>query len=289
MTCITLLPNLEKEGAYTLSLEIIKRLKQRNITPVVPLALHEQLRNQDGVFLFCENLLPYLSLCIVLGGDGSILAASKHTAPWGIPILGFHFGRVGFMAELEKDELHYLDDVLDGKSYTVEERSMLKVTLPHGKEVTALNDVLITNPGHAMLDADVLADGSLLQHYHADGLLFSTPTGSTAHNLAAGGAILDAGLQVISFIPICPHTLYRTPPVVFSSSSVLTVSSPSTRSGKLDVVADGRVAYTLQEGDSVIITGSEQKTRLVRVKHQNVHSLLARKLAESYHKSNLYF
>lgn len=286
---VALLPNMEKADALKISLDIIARLRKHGITPLVSSELYPALEDKAGILLFDPAKLDGISFCIVPGGDGTILSVASFAAPAGIPILGIRLGRVGFMAELEVGELDYIDRYLEGQDAIIEERNMLSIELPDGFCATALNDIFITAKGHTMLDADVSADGAIIQKIHADGLLFSTPTGSTAYNLAAGGAILDPALRVISYLPVCPHTLSRTPPVVFSDTTVLTLSNLSARDDELDVVCDGKTVCTLSQNGTVKITGSPLTTRLIRLKNQNVHELLSRKLADSYRRSVLHF
>ncbi len=286
---VALLPNMEKNDALQISLDLIGRLKKHGITPLVSAELYPMIDCKEDVLLFDSENLSDISFCIVPGGDGTILSVAAFAAPAGIPILGISLGRVGFMAELEKDELDYVDRFLCEENAIIEERSMISFQTDGGFCATALNDIFITSQNHTMLDADVSADGALIQHLHADGLLFSTPTGSTAYNLAAGGAILDPSLRVISFLPVCPHTLSRTPPVVFSNNTVITLSLLTARNDSLVVLSDGKTVCTLSQNEGVTITGSPLTTRLIRLKNQNVHDLLSRKLADSYRRSIVRF
>ena len=278
---VAILPNPQKSGSIEIAREVISRVKSCGITPLLPEETYAAFADTPGIALFDQSR-PDCDLCIVLGGDGSILSAASFAAPSGIPILGVRLGRIGFMAELERDEIHLIDGLLLGQNPTVEKRSMLSVTTAAGRSAVALNDILISGSSHTMLDADVLADDAALHHYHyhANGLLFSTPTGSTAYNLSVGGPILDPALELLVFTPVCSHTFLRTPPMVFSAATKLRVENAIVRDGQMDIVVDGKVLFSAQNGETVTVTGSPLTTKLIRLKNENFHALLTKKLAE---------
>lgn len=279
---VAILPNPQKSDSAHIAREVIYKVLKSGATPLLPREALCAFADIDGISLFDPATPAGCDLCIVLGGDGTILSAASYAAPASIPILGVRLGRIGFMAELERDEINLIDDLLSGRDATVDERSMITVSTASGKSATALNDILITGSSHTMLDADVLADDAALHHYHyhANGLLFSTPTGSTAYNLSVGGPILDPALDLMVFTPICAHTFLRTPPMIFSPATKLRVENSEVRGGLLDIVVDGKVLFSAQNKETVTVTGSPLTTKLIRLKNENFHALLTKKLAE---------
>lgn len=242
------------------------------------------LHNRRGV-----RFVPSTMLCrgndmlIVLGGDGSILEAARHAAPEGVPIVGINLGRIGYMAELEMDELHLLDRIVRGQ-YDIDERSMLRVELLRaGKDTIAtahaLNDAVITNGAVArIVDLEVRENGELLGTYRADGLILSTPTGSTAYSMSAGGPIIDPRQRCICLSPICPHSLAARP-IIFPEDAVLEVKNICEREKMLYLTLDGRQNFELRRGDVVRIDRSPIRARLLRVKNRSFYATLRQKLS----------
>ncbi len=235
------------------------------------------------------RFVPYPVLCrdvdllIVLGGDGSILEAARLAAPEGVPIVGVNLGRLGYMAEIEMDELHLLDTIVRGK-YHVDERSMLKVEiLRGGKEIVAsayaLNDAVITNGSVARLvDLELREGGTVLSSYRADGLIFSTPTGSTAYSMSAGGPIIDPRQHCICVTPICSHS-WGTRPLIFPDDAVLEAKNICEREKMLYLTIDGKANFELRRGDHVRIVRAEITTKLLRVKERGFYMTLRQKLS----------
>ena len=161
-------------------------------------------------------------LAITLGGDGTILHAARSLADKGVPMVGINIGRLGFLADISSDEIDtVLDDILSGK-YIEEERFLLEARIIRNKKIVfsadALNDVVVHIRDVArMIEFETRINDQFVNHQRADGLIISTPTGSTAYALSSGGPILQADLDAITLVPICPHTLSSRPLVVGSS------------------------------------------------------------------------
>ena len=233
------------------------------------------------MYLSPDELYKSAELVIVLGGDGFVLDAARRAAPNGIPILGINMGRVGYMTELEIDELDKLDMVFEGK-YRLDERAMLRVEIRSGsgqsKSVSyALNDAVIANGSTArIVDLELSDHGELVNTYRADGIVVATPTGSTAYSLSAGGPIIDPKLSCFCVTPICPHSLLARP-LLFPDSAVLQVKNTCVREKVLHLTVDGRATFDLFFGDSVIVTKSDIKTKLLRVKDEDFYSKIRMK------------
>lgn len=228
--------------------------------------------------------LSGMDAALVLGGDGSIIEASHMLLGENIPILGINFGHVGFLAEIEMSEMHLLDALIDG-SYGIDERMMLDaaVTDAGGRvrgTFTVLNDVVLTNgPVARLIKFDVYCDDVKVETCRADGMIASTPTGSTAYSLSAGGPVLYPSLEGICLTPICPHTL-NSRPIIFHGASVIRLTNFSTNNAAVYLNADGRDDIRIEEGDTVDIRRSPYRTRLIRIKKGGFLGALHTKLSE---------
>ena len=212
-------------------------------------------------------------LIIVLGGDGTLMHASHTAVMHGIPIVGVNLGRIGYMAEIEPNELHRLKEIIDG-SYTVEERMMLTVEYC-GNEYPALNDAVIrastTHPAFVTLRCD----GQMVNTYCGDGLICSTPTGSTAYSVSAGGSVIDPRLSCIGVTPLCPQSLIARP-LIFSPECTLTLCAEEGRGCILTV--DGENGIPLKVGEAVTVKRSETPLKMIRVSDDGFYTVLNKKL-----------
>jgi len=205
-------------------------------------------------------------LLIVLGGDGTLLSVVRALEERAVPILGVNLGTLGFLVEVSVDEMHEaLARALDGKM-TIEPRMRLAVRLlREGRELRrwlALNDAVITKGASArIVDLEARADGQLVTTYHADGLIVSTPTGSTAYTLSAGGPILLPGVPSLVLTPICPHALTQRPLVLPDSAVIDVIVHP--RGGEVQLAIDGQEGAPLQDGDLVEVRRSEHPALLL--------------------------
>lgn len=232
-------------------------------------------------YLPADSLYSEAELVIVLGGDGAVLDTARRVAATGTPILGINMGRVGYMSELEMDELQMLSRVFEGK-YKIDERAMLEAEVISGKGMRkfsefALNEATVTNGNAARIVDLQLSDGDeLVYTYRADGLVIATPTGSTAYSLSAGGPIVDPKLACLCVTPICPHT-FSARPLVFPDTADLRVKNICVREKVLKLTLDGRAAYDLYYGDQVAIRRSPLTVKLVRVKEESFYSKIRMK------------
>ena len=212
-------------------------------------------------------------LIVVLGGDGTIMHASHTAVRSGIPILGINLGRIGYMAELEPNELERLTEIIDG-NYSIEERMMLTVEYG-GSTYPALNDAVIrastTHPAHVTL----LCDGQNVNTYRGDGLICSTPTGSTAYSVSAGGSVIDPRLNCIGVTPLCPQSLIARP-LIFSPDCILTLRAEEGRGCMLTV--DGEDGILLTAGEDVTVKMSDTPLRMIRVTDDGFYTVLNKKL-----------
>ncbi len=218
-------------------------------------------------------------LLVVLGGDGTILGTARRCGHLNIPILTVNMGRVGFLAELEIDELDsYLERIIKG-DYGLESRMMLQIRVRRdGRGIfdsDALNEVSVLRQGVARMSRlKLLVDNMPLADYIADGVICATPTGSTAYSLSAGGPVVMADTQVILVTPVCPYTP-ALKPLVLDADKTITII-PDTQQVTLTV--DGQDTMELHAGDEVVIQRSPRSISLVRLKKHNVFEVLSKKL-----------
>ncbi|MBQ9080787.1 MAG: NAD(+)/NADH kinase [Clostridia bacterium] len=237
---------------------------------------------REYVFLPLEEVYSRADILVVLGGDGSILEAARRAAITKTPILGINLGRLGYMAELEMDELRLISRLFDG-SFSIDERSMLGVTMIDNKgqkklSSFALNDAVVSGGSVArMVDIELLAGSEHVTTYRADGLIIATPTGSTAYSMSAGGAICDPALNCFCVTPICPHSLAARP-LIFPDSATLEVRNICDREKNLFLTIDGRTNYELFRGEVVRITKSDKTTRLITLRDRSFYGTLRHKM-----------
>lgn len=201
--------------------------------------------------------LANAEMVIILGGDGTILRAARMLAPEGIPILGVHLGGIGFLSEINLEELKTAMQKIKKKAFFLDERCMLEAQVG-AKKVFALNDLVINKSGIARVIKFELEG---IARYTADGIIFSTATGSTAYNLAAGGPLLAPNAKGIIISAICPHSL---------SNRSLVLDGPLSfvlkRGDKVILTADGQEVVPIKIGQKVAVTQSKLKARFIRVK-----------------------
>lgn len=228
-----------------------------------------------------ESVADDVDIVLVLGGDGTLLAAARLLEEVDIPILGINLGSMGFLTEVSLDDIYVnLEKVIE-EDFFIEERMRLKAGLMRGKDLIAefmvLNDVVINKGALArIIDMETLVDGESVTTFNADGLIISTPTGSTAYSLAAGGPIVEPNLDIIIISPICPHTLTNRPLVVSGGSEVEVVLVSD--SGRVYMTLDGQEGLGLEEGDRIRIKASERRVRLIRTGHKSFFEVLRTKL-----------
>ncbi|NLG37262.1 MAG: NAD(+)/NADH kinase [Clostridiales bacterium] len=226
-----------------------------------------------------DRLTSPCGLAIVLGGDGTLLSAARELAPLKIPVMGVNLGRRGFLSSAEADDLDALMAAVLGDSYTLDERMMLEARLEDGSSQIALNDLGIFNSSRArMIRVVVRVCGEILDEYYADGVLVSSPTGSTAYSLSAGGPLIVPQMACMLVTPICAHSL-RARPVVVGAESLISLY-PAARYGDAVLTADGQVHTALRAGMSVAIRRSAHDLQLARTREQRFFSVVRQKISE---------
>ncbi len=237
-------------------------------------------------YLPMDALYEEADAMIVLGGDGSILETARRASASGKPILGINLGRLGFMAELDLNELSYLSRLIND-DFWLETRAMLRVELlsERGEPRSfchALNDATISNGSISrIIDLALSENGAPVTTYRADGLIIATPTGSTAYSMSAGGAIVDPAVPAFCVTPICPHS-FAARPLIFSDSSTLEIKNICAREKMLFLTVDGRMNFEVYRNQIIRITKSEQVTSLIRFKQSGLYQKFCRKMREAH-------
>lgn len=268
MKRIGLMPNLRKERALEASGELLRWLEERGVEILLPEAEAAAL-GRPALGRPVEALAEEVEAAIVLGGDGTLLAAAKPLARTGKPLLGINLGHLGFLSEVEIGEAEgALERLLRGE-FTLERRMMLQATVirrrcPEERH-HALNDVVINRGTLArIITLEAVAGDERIERFRGDGLIVATPTGSTAYSLAAGGPILSPQLEAILLTPICPHSLYARS-LVLGPGVQLRIRVLAS-SEEVALTVDGQVSEALNAGDEVTIVRSPLVTSLVRLK-----------------------
>ena len=256
--------------------------------------------NNDGVRELTEKILSELNilgadfevdpiningfdLAIAVGGDGTTLNVAKKASLDGVPTLGINAGRLGFMSGLEKNELSLLAQVVSG-DYIVEKRMMLKAEIiQNGKstgEYHCLNDAVISRGDIArLIDINLFCDGRTVTNTRADGMIVSTPTGSTAYSMAAGGPVLSPDNLCFVVTPICPHSLVNRS-IVFSSDKELKLTVSSDKNNNVYLSIDGESSIPVDTNTEIIISKSDFTADLIKVKPDNFYEILNKKIIE---------
>ena len=287
MMKIALITNFNIPEKVNAAMMVADRLAKEDCQILIAAFNREKLQRfhqnrQEFQYLPMESVYAEADILIVLGGDGTILEAARRAAQRGTPILGINMGRLGYMAELESGDLDQLGRLFTG-DYTVEKRSMLRVELFGGGELKsfcyALNDAVISNGSVArIIDLELSEGGVHVANYRADGLIISTPTGSTAYSMSAGGAIVDPRVECFCVTPICPHSFIARP-LIFSDRSVLEIRNVCQREKMLYLTVDGRMNFELYRNQTVRITKSNLETKLIRMKGFGFYSKLRQKMS----------
>lgn len=260
--------------------ELIEWLTAHDVEPLVEAHLARHLLYPSGIEP--SRLPDRAELVVVLGGDGTLISAARLIGGRDIPILGVNLGSLGFLTEITVDELYpLLTDCLAG-DFRVSDRMMLDCSVERGGVEIAnhqvLNDVVINKGALArIVDLDTRVDNLHLTTFKADGLIISTPTGSTGYSLSAGGPIVHPSMNCLAITPICPHTLTNRP-VIVADESLISIMVSSRDDEDVFLTLDGQVGVELKSGDLIHVRRAEYSSLLVMSKKRNFFEVLRTKL-----------
>ena len=282
MDRIALVPNTARDAEYKYTKEFMNIIGSR-----AEILLAETHRAAGGNARYvCEDaLFSYADVAVALGGDGTILAAAGEVSRYNVPVLGINLGHLGFLAEVEPQYMEFAAECLLAGKYRIEERVMLQAdVMRDGKCMEtfhALNDIVVSRASFSrLLGLRTTVDTHTLDSFVADGVILSTPTGSTAYSLSAGGPILDPSLDVILVTPVCPHTMHTRPMVLPLAHGVAVELESGRDYGEAFVSADGRHGSALQPGDVVRASRSQYTTKLIKISNKTFYDTIRQKLNE---------
>ena len=280
---ITLMPNPYRDQGFRITQATAEILRKSGAEIKVCLPFHvERLGEvpQGMRFVTMEEALRDCELLICFGGDGTILHAARMVGRRQIPLLGINTGTMGFMAELESDELELLSKIMDG-SYTLDKRMLIHVAVKRNGRIIyedeALNDAVITKGAVArVIQLTVSCDKQEAMRFDGDGVIIATPTGATAYSMSAGGPIVEPTAENIIVTSICAHAMFNRSLVLAKQRQVaVKIGRVGKRNAFLSV--DGGKAFRLNGDDEVIITASNRKVNLVKVKDTSFYAILNHK------------
>ncbi len=279
---VGIVPNFTREKTLDVLKETITYLEKFNIEyffdsstiNIFPISVDNKK--------FVNNLYDSVDLIIVIGGDGSFIHAAKNAAIHKKAVLCINAGNLAFLAGLEGNELELLEKLITG-DYTSDKRMMLEVSLKENSKERllgyCLNDVAIARFGDIkLIDLDVFCNNKKINSYRGDGVVISTPTGSTAYSWSAGGPVIDPDLRCITLTPLCTHSLLNRS-LVFNEKSVITVNSPI-KAQKICVSTDGDTSIELENNFEITIKQSKYYAEFIRIKSDEFFDILNSKLTQ---------
>lgn len=266
---LQLVEKFEREGlAYVLSKSLWKSVRAKVKAPIL----------RKAHLVADEKLGSWCDMVIALGGDGTILRVARSVGIRGTPILGVNLGKLGFLAEVSLEELDScLAEILKGE-YVVQERMMLEAGVKGRREhYSCLNDIVLDKYGSSrLIDIETYVNGEYLATFTADGIIVSTPTGSTAYSLANGGPVVTPTNQAITINPICPHTL-TVRPVIVPDDSIITLKVEAAPK-RIHLTADGQQEMLLSPPAVIQVSKAKFTAKLVKRRNTNYYDVLRKKL-----------
>lgn len=272
--------NQSKPSAVNVTRQLIDLCESRGASVFVDRAVADKLSRAD-IALNVSDFPTHVDLVFVLGGDGTLLGVARQLAGHDLPILGINLGHLGFLSEGEPEDLpNAVERVLKG-DYHLERRMMLEAKIVrNGQELqheTALNDVGIAKGSFGrMVTLAVYVDDMYVNTFSGDGLILSTPTGSTAYSLSCGGPIVSPHINIILVTPICPHTL-NSRPILIQKDQQIRIEVSATHND-IGLTIDGQVGYKLEVGDVIYINKSPHYTTLIKWQERGFFDVLRQKL-----------
>ena len=279
---IGIIPNFTREKAFDVTKNTIAELEKLNIDYYFDINSKDDFIFDIDSTRFVDKIYEYVDVIIAIGGDGSFIHTAKETAVHKKPVLCINAGNLAFLAGLEGNELSLLEKLISG-DFTTDKRMMLEVSLKSNENVKllgyCLNDVAIARGSEIkLIDLDVFCNDKKINNYRADGVVVSTPTGSTAYSWSAGGPVIDPDLQCIMLTPICTHSpLNRS--LVFNEDSIIRVKSVND-SQNVCISTDGEKTIELSQNSEIIISKSDYYAEFIRIKSDEFFDILNSKLSQ---------
>ena len=285
MDTFYIITNYQKDPEMTVAREIREYLKSKGKTCYIQ---QKEVEDPQGRYRYtdAQHVSDEVECVLVLGGDGTLLQAARDLVDRSIPLLGINMGTLGYLAEIDRKNIFPALDKLIGGEYTVEHRMMLTGTAFHQSRRMladiALNDIVISRNGRLrVVDFNVYVDGAFLSSYTADGIIISTPTGSTGYNLSVGGPIVAPEASLILLTAIAPHTL-NSRPIVLPDFVEITIEIGTNHGTDIDgaeATFDGDTSVKLSSGDRIVITRSMREALMIKTKNTSFLEILREKMS----------
>ncbi len=280
MEQIGIIPNLTKDDGQ-LTASIIEKAATYGIRCYVTDNIYKTIR--VGIPLKKNELYKKSEAILVLGGDGTLLNISKDASQYGVPILGVNMGNLGFLTVIESSEIDMALEYLRNDAYAIQDRMMLRAELIRDNEIcdefVALNEVAITKGSYArIINLRAYINGDFVNFYPADGILVSSPTGSTAYSLSAGGPVVNPNMECLLLTPICPHVLNIRSIVTNAADEIKILVDDDNRDILLTV--DGQEGVTLERGDEVVVRKDEKRAQFIKIGDRSFFDIMRNKLTE---------
>ena len=280
---IALLPNLTRRHARQVTADVCACLDRLQVSYAFEDTLQDAFPERSGIFMPPQRLLLEADVVIAIGGDGSLIHAAKKAVEYDKPVLGINAGNLAFMAGIEKNELYLLDDLIAG-NYATDRRMMLDVFCCRKTDEApqylgcCINDVVVARGEQIkLIELPVTSDGKLVNRYYADGIILSTPTGSTAYSLSAGGPVVDPRIESILLTPICTHSLFARS-LIFESRSEICVEIPQERED-IYLSCDGDASVLVEPGSVLTVKRAQKSAAFIRIKPDSFIDVLNSKLS----------
>lgn len=277
---IALLPNLTRENALKVSKDILNELDKLNAEYYIESAFKQYFNGFKANYLSEEDCIKSSDVVIAVGGDGTILSSAKKCAQFNKPILGVNAGRVAFMAGLEPTELEKLKCLIEN-DFSIDKRMMLEVIYGDDNlSKLCINDAFVGRARHInMAELEIRCDDNLINNYFADGVIVSTPTGSTAYSLSAGGPVIDPLIESLMLTPVCNHSLFSRS-IIFKKESTLEIINRNRDNDDVYLSCDGEESIIIPVNSNVIIKKAEKSAEFIRIKNESFVDILNSKLSQ---------
>ncbi len=285
MDTFYIITNHQKDEKLEMTRKIQRYLEEHGKTCYIQCEPQEDSGQTEYKYTNAAEIPEDVECVLVLGGDGTLIQAARDTVKRRIPLLGFNFGTLGFLAEIEKDSMYPALDKLMENHYYLESRMMLTGTIYRDGEAMftdiALNDIVLNRIGALRtINYEIYVNGDFLYSCPADGIIISTPTGSTGYNLSARGPIVSPSSAMILLTPICPHSLSSSSIVLSAEDRIVVKVGPDRRNTKEAAIAtfDGAQSVTMTIGDYVEITQAKETTKLVKISKKSFVETVRKKM-----------
>ncbi len=289
MKKVGIFPNEEKDKGFSITRPLIKKLESAGIQVLLP-EMAEGLLNTDNSGTPEDELLPECDAVISLGGDGTFLGVARKAFNYNKPILGINVGNLGFLAEVDRNDLDRVVNSLTSDKYVVESRMALECRIvseqSESESYFAFNDVVVSRGTISrVVNIKVLLDQTMVDQFPADGIIISTPTGSTAYSLSAGGPLVEPNMDLMVITPICPHILHARSMVISDKRRVSIVVDNKYQNDSM-LTIDGQHGIMLTNTEKVDIFSSGHRLKVIKLPGRSFYDTVRHKLFDRNGKRN---